>query len=270
MGLSVEDAASTARAASGSPAPPATDKSAAPAPVASTSSSDPYSNYSTAESLGYIDLEAQKAQREKEAREKERELREKEGRAGEWTLVSNHVPTSRAATAGEADAEGGETSSAESRMTRAMEDPDRKKISFSYLKEKALPVDDDDDEYNKIAIKVRPPKFIRAPANPLSKAMDQARTQAPPGGPKSSAKANAQLAKMKFRPVEASGEHEEEEDPEELLARQQAAWDLISPPQDAVKQEEEAAAASSSSTPMFKKKRKVGGADSEGAKRRAA
>lgn len=59
---------------------------AAPAPrPAQTRSSDPYANYSTAESLGFVDEEAQRLAAEKT-------LRLNEGRIGEWTTVSVPLP----------------------------------------------------------------------------------------------------------------------------------------------------------------------------------
>lgn len=59
---------------------------AAPAPrTAQTRSSDPYANYSTAESLGFVDEEAQRLAAEKA-------LRLNEGRIGEWTTVAVPLP----------------------------------------------------------------------------------------------------------------------------------------------------------------------------------
>lgn len=103
---------------------------ARPAPV--PSSSDPYANYSTAESLGYVDPEADKLVAELEARQSE-------GRIGEWQRVAKPAFVPKDAVAGaavktEAKAEEGAPPAEED------ETPVRR---WGYLGEQTRQLDDD-------------------------------------------------------------------------------------------------------------------------------
>lgn len=220
---------------------------------ASSSSSAP--SYTTATDLGFTDPEAERIQREKEEREKA-------GVAGDWTFVAP-VPGSsreRATSAIQED----EASNASNEPARAeREEPDNRKVSHAYLKEKSLPVLDDED-YDKIQIKVRTPKQSTATKDALAKAREQARTQAPPSD--ELRKQKAIDGKAKFKVVDLQ---EYEETPEEQDERYKAALELIDPKHEAEDNNSvPPATTSSKGAPMFKKRKAKSGDDNGGAKRR--
>jgi WW domain-binding protein 4 len=214
MGISAEQASTSA----GGPSAPQRRR---PAPA----SKGGLSNYSSAASLGFQDVEAERLQRE-------RETREKEGFAGEWTFVAPEPGPSRpyrstsheeSENQEEDDPDKPSSPSNEATDTKQLEEPDNRKISHSFFKEKALPVLDDDG-YDSIKIKVRRPRGPEpAIVDPLAKARQQARTQAAASGIPALPSADA---KSRFKSIEM---REYEETPEELEERNKAAWALIQP-----------------------------------------
>lgn len=214
--------------------------------------------YSSAASLGFVDHDAERLKAEKE-------LREKEGYMGEWNIVDTAQgsrETPQEDLAEEEEEQPAEAAESEGKhAARELEASDLTRVSHSYLKERTLPTLDD-DEYDKVQIKVRKPKVTPAQQDALAKAREQARLQAPPGtlGPRA-----LEDAKKKFRAVEAS---DHEETPEEAERRMQSAWDLIQPKDESdTGTGNDHAVATTPSDSLFKK-RKAKSSDSA-AKRRA-
>ncbi|KAK9897062.1 hypothetical protein P389DRAFT_178799 [Cystobasidium minutum MCA 4210] len=242
MGISAEQAST-----SGS-APPKFRKKAA------SSGSGP--SYTTAADLGFTDPEAERMQREKE-------LREKEGVIGEWSFVTPVAGPSRTRSASADQHENGDADLTEEPPKTEREEPDNRKVSHAYLKEKSLPVLDDDD-YDSIKIKVRTPKETPAVKDALAKAREQARTQAPAS--EEARKHQIANGQMKFKAVDLK---EYEESPEEQEERYKAALELIEPKSEA----DEGGLAGSTSgvnaaAPLFKKRKAKAGDPSSSAKRR--
>jgi len=211
MGISATASTSSSSAASASD--PSKPKPAPPQPFRGSMAS-----YSTAESLGFIDPDVVKATIEKQERLNE-------GRMGEWSYITPAAGGS-GATPAEGDAEAEAEAAAQERRER---DPDRRRISFSYLREKSLP-DEEDMPYN-LDIKVKVPRASTS-TDPISKAILQAKTLAPPDQGHARTLGSS---KGGFKAVVAQ---EIEDTPEEIQARQQAAWDLIA--SSAAKAEEDA------------------------------
>ena len=213
-------------------------------PTVSGSSSDPYANYSTPASLGFVDTDANRLAAEQEQRAKE-------GTIGEWSVVmpSRRKPTDFVNTE--------ELESSSSQARRLQNDPDMSSISFAYLKERSLPKEEDD--YDKVEIKVRAPKVFKKD-DPVAKAKRQAETQAAPGRSKAS---TGGTGGSMFKPVVA--QEVEEETPEEQVERNQAAWDLIAP-----REEVKPKILTMPEVPVFKKRKvKAEGFSVPSAKRRA-
>lgn len=241
MGISPEQASTSGAAR------PAFRKKAA------SSSSGP--SYTTAADLGFTDPEAERSQQE-------RERREKEGVAGEWSFVAPVAGPSRLRSTS-ADQPDADVPVPEEPPKTEREEPDNRKVSHAYLKEKSLPVLDDDG-YENVQIKVRAPKQTPAVKDALAKARDQVRTQAPVS--EEARKHQALNGKMKFKAVELQ---EYEETPEEQEERYKAALDLIEP-----KGEGDDSALAQSTTalgaeaPMFKKRKAKSGDGGSNSKRR--
>ena len=216
---------------------------AAKKPTVSGLSSDPYANYSTAASLGYVDLEA-------ERQAVEQEQREKEGTIGAWTVVSpEQSKTSKTPNTNEVT-----TSSHKSNAQS--NDPEKSNISFSYLKERSLPANDED--YANIEIKVRAPKNIKT-TDGVAKAIKQAEKLLLHTGQKNS---TAEGGTTMFKPVVA--QEPEDETPAEVMERNQAAWDLIAP-----REEVKPMISPTAEVPLFKKRKvKAEGSSAPSAKRR--
>lgn len=133
---------STYASTSTDPLPPQVARRARPVPV----SSDPFANYSTAESLGYIDPEADK----KEAAVLAQEARQKEGIIGQWESVKIKAPPRLSSV---------ELAEREEELEKERKDQEDERYlrpGGSYLSERqAIPLEDSDDEvYDKKLIKI--------------------------------------------------------------------------------------------------------------------
>lgn len=201
-------------------------------------------SYTTPAELGFEDEDAQRALEAKE-------LRNREGRAGEWTVVSSTSSKGKGRALPEDDQEEEESKP----KVAARDEPDPKTMSFRYLTERSLPVDDDDD-YDQVAVKVTRKEAKQSDL--VQKAKEQARGHA---GFTTGTK------KGVFFAVKAAEVEEETE--EEIQARQQAAWDLIAESaalDDAPK--EEKPDVTPAAAPMFKKRKAGASAASSSSKRR--
>jgi hypothetical protein len=198
--------------------------------------------------------------------QQEKELREKEGYAGEWTLLAPIPGPSRARSASADQEVDGETqgeATQEESVARDRAELDNRKISHAYLKEKSLPVLEDDD-YDQIKIKVRTPKQTNAAKDALAKAREQAKTQAPVS--EAARKQHIADGKNKFKAVELK---EYEETPEEQEERYKAALDLIDPKGEHDDDGTDAPGLASASTaPVFKKRKAKAGEGAGSNKRR--